>query len=218
MTVCEPDRQAVDAFVAACRDAAARGLVRCSSGNLSARLDAGRMLITASRSWMDRLTAEQACVCRIADGAALHPGDRPSVEVGFHAGVLAARPDAGVVLHFQSPCATALACRNGAETDFFLLPEIPFYIGPVARVPYLPPGSRELAAAVTAVLADHDMAVLANHGQVTVAADYARAIQNAAFFELACEILVANGGRSTSLPDGEIARLLALKRDAGGTV
>jgi len=37
-------------FIQACHEAAARGLLRCSSGNLSWRLDAERMLVTRTRS------------------------------------------------------------------------------------------------------------------------------------------------------------------------
>jgi ribulose-5-phosphate 4-epimerase/fuculose-1-phosphate aldolase len=194
-------------FIEACRDTARRGLVRCSSGNMSLRLDSNRMLITASRSWMGDLSADDVCVCRISDGAAVDE-KRPSVETGFHAGILRCRPDVNVVLHFQTPCATALASRDTENVNYFVIPEVPFYIGSVARVPYIQPGSEDLAEAVSDAMRTHDMVTMANHGQVTAAEDFAHAIQNASFFELACEIMVQGGEQLTPLPGEAVQQLL----------
>lgn len=202
----------IEEFLAACHQAAAQGLMRCSSGNMSCRLDETQMLATASRSWMADITADQISVCRIADAAPLS-GPKPTVEISFHAQILRQRPDVNVVMHFQTPHATAVACRDD-EIDFFVIPEIPFYIGPIARVPYLPPGSSELSDAVAAAIQDHDLAIMNNHGLVTVAADYAHAIQNAVFFELACEIITHAGENAKTLPETEIETLLALRRSS----
>jgi len=202
--------QTVKEFVEACRDAARRGLVRCSSGNMSLRLDSNRMLITASRSWMEHLTADGICVCRISDGTS--PDDkRPSVEIGFHAGILRCRPEVNVVLHFQTPCATALASRDTEDVNYFVIPEVPFYIGPVARVPYEQPGSEVLADAVTDAMRTHDMVTIANHGQVTAADSLAHAIQNASFFELACEIILHGGDYLTAMSREAAQHLLGLR-------
>lgn len=193
-----PKGQAAD-FVEACHAVARHGLVRCSSGNLSWRIGGGRVLIKASRVWMADATVDDVSVCRLADGRLLH-GRPPSVETSLHLASLRSRPDVGVVLHFQTPFATTLACRRGPKPNYSVLPEIPFYIGPIAHVPYFPPGSPALAQAVSSALAEHDMVQMANHGQVTVAADFAHAIQNACFFELACEVIVRNCGCTKPLP------------------
>lgn len=199
------------AFVSACREVAAHGLVRCSSGNMSMRVDNDRLLVKASRSWMGDMTPADVSVCRIADGS-LIAGKKNSVEVGFHAGILRTRPEINIVLHYQSPYATAMACRRPGKVNYFVIPEIPFYIGEIARIPYLDPGSGELAVAVTAAMQLHDMVLMGNHGQTTVAADVEHAIQNAEFFELSCEILI-RGGRSVRPIDADEAkRLLAMKR------
>jgi len=200
----------VDPFVKGCRLVAERGLVRCSAGNMSLRVDAERMLVKSSRSWMGNMGEADVSVCRIADGALLE-GGKPSVETGFHAGVLRARPDMNVVLHFQSPCATTLACMDVPELNYFVIPEVPFYIGRVARIPYLCPGSKVLADAVTGALREHDMVQMANHGQATVATDVAHAIQNASFFELACEIMLRGGERIVPMTAEQAEELLALK-------
>lgn len=203
----------LQAFIKACNIVAQRGLVRASSGNLSLRLPGDKMLITASRSWMENITAKQVCLCRISDG---HPltQQKPSVEIGFHAGIFRTRPDINAVLHFQSTCATALACRPEKEPPSFnLIPEIPFYIGPVVEIPYAMPGSQALADAVIQAMQHHDMGLIKNHGQVTVAQDLPHTIQNADFFELACEIILRNQGQVTPLTDKQAQELLTLRKE-----
>ena len=203
----------LDEFIETCHEAGSRGLMRCSGGNLSRRLDDTRFLVTSSGSWMERLSVEEVSLCRIADGAVLY-GPKPTIEMGFHAGILGTRPDVNVVMHFQSPCATALACRQTDNTHYFVIPEIPFYIGDVARVPYLLPGSKELSDAVTGAMQDHDMVIMSNHGVVTVATDGIHAIQNADFFELACHIIIHNGSALKRLQKEDVERLLELRQEA----
>jgi ribulose-5-phosphate 4-epimerase/fuculose-1-phosphate aldolase len=181
-------------FAAECRRVVAFRLVQCSSGNLSWRIGEDRMLIKCNRAWMGEMTAADVAVCRISDGAPLN-GKRPSVELGFHAGILRERPDVNVVLHYQTPCATAAGCMSGKPPNYFVIPEIPYYIGPIGEAPFLLPGSEALAKAVTAVMRTHNLAQMRNHGQVTAAGDFSTAIQNAVFFELACEIVLRGGGR-----------------------
>ncbi len=201
------------AFVEACHEAARQGLMRCSSGNISKRLDDDRMLATASGSWAEHLSRDEVSVCRIADGALLD-GPRPTVEMGFHAGILRTRPDINVVMHFQTPFATTLACQERDATNYFVIPEIPVYIGQIARVPYIPPGSQELTDAVIAVMQDHDMVIMSNHGMVAVARDYAHAIQNAVFFELACEVISRSGDQVKPLAKEDVDKLLEVRKSA----
>jgi ribulose-5-phosphate 4-epimerase/fuculose-1-phosphate aldolase len=194
VSVSEHYEERIGEFVEACRRVAAEGLVRVSSGNLSWRLGDGRVLLTGGGTWLGEITEPEVAVCRLEDGAVLNRV-RPSAELGFHLGILRARPDVNVVLHFQTPCATAIGCMDGQPPSFYVIPEIPYYIGPVAFVPYLNPGTAELAQAVVEAMRSHNMAILRNHGEVTVAADFRRAIQNAAFFELACDIVLKAGNR-----------------------
>jgi ribulose-5-phosphate 4-epimerase/fuculose-1-phosphate aldolase len=208
-------KEMVDSFVRACQQAAGCGLMRCSSGNLSVRIDGGLLLVKTSRSWMARVGPADVSLCKIADGSLLE-GRKPSVEIGFHAGILRTRSDVNVVMHFQTPCATALACRRSESINYFVIPEIPFYVGSIARIPYLPPGSKELARAVTKAMRNHDMVVMGNHGQVTVARDVDHAIQNAVFFELASEIILRCGADLQPLPEAEAQALLQLRQSASG--
>ena len=203
-------------FITACHRVAQMGLVRCSSGNLSVRLDKERMLISGSRTWLGDIRTDQVTICRISDGDPLNDV-RPSVETGFHAGILRQREDRNVVLHFQTPCATTLACGSPAKIDYNVLPEIAYYIGPIGHVPFFLPGTRELAEAVVTTMGRHDMCMLQNHGQVTVGVDYDDAIQKAAFFELACEIIL-HGGENMQRLSAEYAASLRGQRSTGRAV
>ncbi len=210
----EATEHQIEEFVAACHRVGSYGLVRCSSGNLSMRIDADQMLITASRSWMAHLTREEIAICRISNGEPVS-GGAPSVETGFHAGILRERADANTVLHFQSPSATTLACCDPEQVDFNVIPEIAYYIGPIATVPFILPGSADLAEAVVQAMKGHDLAVMRNHGLVTAGVSLADVIQKAAFFELACEVILRGSDGVRPLPDEAIADLRAAARGCG---
>ncbi|MDO8303697.1 MAG: class II aldolase/adducin family protein [Sedimentisphaerales bacterium] len=181
----------LDAFVAAAHSAAAHGLLQCSSGNMSWRIDDELVAVTASGSWLERLTKDDVVICRINDGEILN-GKTPSIESRFHLGILRERKEMNVVLHYQSPYATAIACSSRREYNFCMLLEIPFYIGTIGWVDFFMPGSQELAMAVIDAAKRHDMVLLQNHGQVTAGRDFDDVIQKACFFELACRILLTN--------------------------
>ena len=202
-------------FLAAANRVGNRGFARCSSGNLSIRIDEDLILISASRSWLSRLTEGELAVCRISDGT-LVSGNRPSVETGIHTGILRERTGDNVVLHFQSPAATAFCCR-AAPANFNIIPEVPFYLGPIGWVPYVLPGSPELATAAVEVSRTHNLTLLQNHGIITVAEDLDHAIQNAEFFELACELLLQNGSDASLLTDEAAKELTDLGASGTGT-
>jgi ribulose-5-phosphate 4-epimerase/fuculose-1-phosphate aldolase len=201
----EIKREHIDEFIAGCRRIARHGLVRCSSGNLSWRLG-GFFLITASRSWLSEMTADKIAVCRMSDGACINDL-KPSVETGFHHAVLRQRLNISFVLHFQTPCATAVACRQGPLPNFDVIPEVPYYIGPIGDVAYAAPGSARLARDVAATMRGHDIVVIRSHGQVVAGASIDDIIQKAEFFELACEILLRGGPQVTPLPADAISSL-----------
>lgn len=204
----------LESLAQAARQVGALGLSLCSSGNLSGRLDQEHLLIKASRGWMANLAADDVAICRLADGVCLN-GLRPSVETGLHRGILQQRPEVNVVLHFQSPFATALCCRQPRVSNFDVTPEVPYYIGPVAWVPYILPGSPELAQAVTQAMLKHNLAMLESHGQVTVGKTYEEAIQRAAFFEMVCAIIVRNGPALRILKDEDAQTLRELANGKG---
>jgi len=204
----------LEEFVSAAHRVAQQGLVRCGSGNLSWRIDDECMLITATRAWLGDMSQDQVAICRIQDGASLN-GKVPSVEVGFHRAILCERQDVNVVLHFQSPYATALACLKTLQSHaLFVTPEMPYYVGPVAVVPYLAPGSYDLAKAVTSAMREHDLVVLRNHGQVTVGRDFQETLERAIYFEFASAICLRAGENVGFLGEEDVNSLYQARQES----
>ncbi len=213
----EVSPEQIQQFVDACHKAAGYGLVKCSSGNMSWRVADDIMLVTATKSWISDITPDQVAVCRISDGQVLN-GRRPSIESGFHAGIFQNRADVNVVLHFQSPAATTIACCDPKAVNFNVILELPFYIGEVASIPFLIPGSAELASAVISAMQDHDMVMLKNHGLVTAGCDLNSTIQQAVFFELACDIILRAGDKIAPLSAETVAKLREMAKSPKASV
>ncbi len=193
-------------FVAACHRVERLGLLRCSSGNMSWRLRDDIMLVSATGSWLGELTLEQVAVVRISTGELV--GEvKPSVEAGFHRGVLLQRPEMNVVLHFQTPYATALACApEKPEANFNLTIEMPFYIGEPGWVPYACPGTEKLATSVIEEMKTHDLILMQNHGLAACGKNFLDVTQKAAFFEMTCEML-AHNPNATPMPEDGVREL-----------
>lgn len=179
------------------------GLTVCSSGNLSWRIG-DEVLISGTGSWVPNLTPDNVAVVSLADGKQIS-GPRPSMESVFHLGVLRERPEMSVVLHFQSPYATALACRKELPADLNFTAEVPIHVGsPIPVIPYFRPGSPELADHVVKAMATANSVILRKHGQVVCGEDFNHAFERAMFFEMACRIAVLNGSNVDPLTAAEI--------------
>jgi L-fuculose-phosphate aldolase len=163
----------------ACRELAAAGLVRGTSGNLSAR-EGDAVAVTATGAVLAEITAEQVSVIDLT-GAVLE-GPAPTSEVALHLGVYE-RYGAGAVVHTHAPVATALS---------LVLDELPLVhyemllLGGAIRVaPYRTFGTPELAESVLDALDGRTAAIMANHGTVTYGADIAGAVRATELLEWA---------------------------------
>ena len=85
-----------------------RGWSPATSSNYSARLDAGRALLTVSGKHKGQLTADDVLATDLA-GHSLEPGKKPSAETLLHTQLYAWRADIGAVLHTHSVNATVLS-------------------------------------------------------------------------------------------------------------
>lgn len=194
----------IEEFVRQARRVGDAGLTICSSGNLSWRLPDGEVLLSGTGSWVPELTADRVSVCRLESGEILN-GVRPSMESTFHMGVMRRRPDVNVVLHFQSPYATAVACMDNRPTNFNFTAEMALHVGEeIPMIPYFRPGSPQLAEHVIEAMAEHNSVMLLKHGQVVCGKDFDQAFERAMFFEMGCRIAVLNGNNVNPLTRNEI--------------
>lgn len=94
-------------LIAAGRELYARGMVPATSGNFSARLSNGDILITVSGTHKGRLDMSQLMLVD-ADGRSLD-GRRPSAETALHLQLYRRFPDCHAVLHPHAVNATLLS-------------------------------------------------------------------------------------------------------------
>lgn len=197
----------IDEFVRQAHRVGDAGLTVCSSGNLSWRLPNGEVLLSGTGSWVPELTANRVSVCDLATGKILN-GVKPSMESVFHMGVMRRRDDVNVVLHFQSPYATAVACMKHRPETINFTAEMALHVGvEIPMIPYLRPGSPELAAHVIEAMEKHNSVMLLKHGQVVCGKDFDQAFERAMFFEMGCRIAVLNGGNTDPLTAHETGDL-----------
>jgi L-fuculose-phosphate aldolase len=147
----------------------ARGYTASNDGNISVRLDAGRLLMTPKSVCKGFMTPEMMCVTDL-EGRKL-AGDRdPSSEMQMHLEVYRQRPDVNAVVHAHPPVATAFAVA-GIPLDRAVLAEVVTTLGSVPIAEYATPSTTELPAAVRKYVKAHDGMLLANHGALTLGAD-----------------------------------------------
>lgn len=188
----------------------ARGLVAGSEGNVSVRLDAGRILTTPSGACKGLLSPGDLVVVD-PTGIPLAGAARPSSELLLHLEIYRRRNDVWAVVHAHPPTATGFAIA-GIPFDECVVPEVIATLGRVPIVPYGTPSTAELPERIAPYVATHDALLLANHGAVTCAPTLARAIDTMESLEQAARsMLVARLlGRVHRLSRGEVDQLMAL--------
>ena len=146
-----------------------RGMVAANDGNISARVDESRILITPtgiSKGFMqpsDLVTID-------FDGRVLEKGKTPTSELDLHLAVYRERPEINSVCHAHPPYGTAHAVV-GIPLDTCFLSEMITALGSVPVVPYATPGTVELPAALRPFIRKYDAFLLQNHGVLTLGKD-----------------------------------------------
>jgi L-fuculose-phosphate aldolase len=117
------------------------------------------------------------------------PSQKPSSEWQIHRRIYEARPDVRAVFHAHPPKATGLAIA-GRSLESPILAEAVAMIGPVPLLPYILPGSLELANAVFEGIQQANGLMLANHGIFTVGKDIDEAYYRMELVESLAEMLL----------------------------
>ncbi len=141
------------------------GFMPGSSGNLSVRLDAQRLLVTPTGASKYLLRAADLVTVDL-DGRQLTGTARVTSEIGMHLAVYRQRADVEAVIHSHPPVATAFAC-TGRGLDEVLCQEAIMTVGSIPLAGYATTGTEEVAASLEPFLAKHDAILMANHGAVS---------------------------------------------------
>jgi L-fuculose-phosphate aldolase len=147
----------------------ARGYTASNDGNISVRLDGGRLLMTPKSVCKGFMSAEMMCITDL-DGKKLAGERDPSSEMQMHLEVYRQRPDAKAVVHAHPPIATGFAVA-GIPLDRAVLAEVVTTLGSVPIAEYATPSTKELPEAVRKYVKAHDGMLLANHGALTLGGD-----------------------------------------------
>jgi len=149
-----------------------KGLITALSGNVSVKLDEARIAITPTGKTKFLLTPLDISVVSM-DGKHLS-GPRPSVETEMHIGIYLSCPDCGSVVHAHGLLSSVLAGFLSPVEDL----ELRTFGVRVCQVDELPPGSKELAGAVSSAVASGCKAVvLKNHGIVGIGRNLGEALE-----------------------------------------
>lgn len=159
-------------IVAGGHELTAAKIITPGEGNLSARIDADRFIVTPTGRDKGRL--EVTDLVEVEVNGHRVP-ERASTEVGIHRAIYAGFRTVYAVVHAHPAKVLALAAE-GAAPNPALLPNGGGILDRVSWIDDFPPGSRSLAREVAKGIAQAPALVLAGHGAVTVGATVEQAV------------------------------------------
>ena len=149
-----------------------RGLTCGASGNISAKLSDGTLLVTPTGSAMGFL--DPARISHLNGDMHLISGDAPTKEIPLHRAFYDTRSGTGAVVHLHSTYAVALSMLPDIDPDNVLPALTPYGImrlGKVQLLPFFLPGDPAMGDAVRALAGTRSAVLLANHGPVVAGKD-----------------------------------------------
>jgi L-ribulose-5-phosphate 4-epimerase len=204
------DSEAKEQVIQITNELFSMGLMTATGGNVSAVAgEEGTIWITPSRMYKGGLTERD--LVRIDRNCNVLEGERPpSVEWQMHFASYAARPGTTGAVHTHAPIATAFGITNQKfppiNTDAVFLRD-------TVTVPWIMPGSKELADAVGQALEKSRGCILQNHGLMTVGKDLRDAATRAMILEETAKIVLYMkqfGGDVSLIPPDWVEQLAQL--------
>ncbi|MFY0543895.1 class II aldolase/adducin family protein [Brevibacillus sp. H7] len=165
------------------------GLAWGNAGNISARIDDARYVITASGTFLGELDHSDFAVCSLDGQTPPVAQKKPSKETPMHRAIYETRPEIQAVLH-ASPFYSTLAACSSIEipSDWFV--ETMYYLERIERVPYHHPGSLALGEAVREKARHANILLLENHGVLVYDVSIQEARMALQTLEMACKMLI----------------------------
>jgi L-fuculose-phosphate aldolase len=150
-----------------------KGWVAANDGNISARLDAERVLCTPTGVSKGMMHPDDLVILDM-QGNKLQGRKEGTSEIAMHLTVYSLRPDIGAVLHAHPPVATGFATA-GKPLNLALLPEVVIGLGCVPLAEYGLPGTPALTEPLLPYIPKYDAILMGNHGAVCYGEDVYKA-------------------------------------------
>ena len=192
-----------------------KGYIVSSDGNISARFDEGRLIVTPSGLCKGTISVEDLCVCDM-EGRKVSGRLSPSSEIGMHLFLYRERPDIKAVVHAHPPTATGFSVAGMPLTDC-VLPEVVITLGSIPTADYGTPGGPGISEPIRKYVKDYDAYLLENHGATTVGSDVMNAYFKMETLEHFARILfVARQlGGANVLNQDQVDKLLQIRKRLG---
>src|SRR5215216_3194154 len=191
-----------------------RSYVVSSDGNVSVRLDDGRILATPTMTCKGRMTEDLIAITDL-EGKALNER-KASSELAMHLLIYRERPDVKAVCHAHPPHGTAFAVA-GLAIDQPILSEVILTLGCVPLTAYGTPSTEELTEAMRPLVKNHNALLMANHGAVAYGGDVWQAFDRLETLEHTARIAILSRllGGARDLSADSIEKLIEVRERAG---
>lgn len=199
-----------------CRLAASlfeRGLTSGATGNLSARLPDGRVLVSPTGTSFGSLDPARLAI--VENGRHVG-GDAPTKELPLHAAFYDTRPGTGAVVHLHSTYSVALSTLPDTDPENALPPLTAYSIMRLGRVKLLPvylPGDPAMGDAVRDLAGRRSAVLLANHGPVVAGRDIEAAVHAMEELEETAKLALLTRGLNPRMLTTDQIREVAEKFD-----
>jgi ribulose-5-phosphate 4-epimerase/fuculose-1-phosphate aldolase len=178
-----------------------RGLTGGTSGNISARLSDGRLLVTPTGSSLGTLDPGRLSLLDMQ--GRLISGDAPTKEMPLHSAFYETRgAKSGAIVHLHSTHSVALSMLPETDPDNVLPPLTPYSVmrlGKVKLLPYFRPGDAAIGEAIRGLAGKRSAVLLANHGPVVAAKDLEAALYAMEELEETARLALLTRGRSPNM-------------------
>ncbi|HJU63793.1 MAG TPA: NAD(P)-dependent oxidoreductase, partial [Candidatus Binatia bacterium] len=186
----------------------AHGLITSTAGNASVRLPGkDEIWITPNSTFKGALRADMLVGIDLAGNPIRDYPYAPSSERMLHCAIYRSNSRVGAVIHSHAPKATILGL---AGLPFLPISTEAAFIGEIPRVPFIMPGTAELAEAVGAAAKDAPAVIMQNHGLIVRGASLRDAIDLTLIIEQTADKLIAChmlGKTPPVLPDEIVSTL-----------
>ncbi|PJF40066.1 MAG: class II aldolase family protein [Phototrophicales bacterium] len=199
-----------------------QGYIDGNSGNISARLDDGRILATPSGLAKGFMSPDQLIIVDMDGNRVDRPTPanrdlRPTSELLMHLECYHKRPDVMGVVHAHPPVAVAMTIA-GIDFQQCLIPEAVVILGLIPTTPYATPSGPENRDAISQLIEHHDVLMLAYHGSLTVSDSVWDAYLRLESLEHTAKILTTVhqlGGPKRPIAPHQVEKLIDIREKIG---